>query len=104
MTDITPETFAKAPKLHPALATLPAYLKDPKNYDKVMKAILDAGATRHSHGEIADWAACAACQRKAWDRKEFMTKLGFKHAAQFKAWQQVHMAIKERVPLAKYNS
>jgi hypothetical protein len=102
MTDITPETFAK-PKPS-ILHGLPEYLKDPKNFEKIMKAILDAGATRHSHGEILDWAACKQCQQKLWDRKEFICRLGFRSPAQFLAWSKVHQTIKERVPLPKYNS
>ena len=86
------------------LAGLSEYLKDYKNYEKVMRAILEAGSTKHSHGEMVDWAACTACQQKLWDRKEFIKKLGFRSPAQFLAWSKTHRIINERVPLPKYNS
>ena len=103
--DIKPETFAKVDKatLHPMLATLPEFLKDPKNYRRVQMEILDAGASKHSHGEVVDWAGCAHCQSKQRDRLEMMRKLGFQSAAQYKAWQLTHEEIKKRMPLDKYN-
>lgn len=92
MSEITPTTFPTYVP-NPLLADLPAYLKDPENYDKVRLAILDAGATRHSHGDIAEWAACKTCQRKAWERKEMMKKLGFTSGAQYMAWHKVINAM-----------
>lgn len=103
MSDITPTTFSK-PKPHPLLASLPAYLKDHRNYDKIQKALLDAGATKHSHSEVIDWAGCFECQRAEWNRKEMMQQLGFRTAAHYMAWKKVHETIKERVPFPKYNS
>lgn len=102
MSDITPETFPKYTP-HPLLASLPPHLKDPKNYEKIQRLLLDAGATKHSHGEMVDWAGCNACQRKAWERKETMRKLGFESGTQYMMWKKVHETIKERFPLAKYN-
>lgn len=103
---MTKEEAKKLPKAkpHPLLAKLPDYLKDQNNYHKIQLAILEAGATKHSHGEVVDWAKCVYCQQRLWDRKEFMYKLGFKNAAQYKAWCAVHEEIKKRVSLPKYNS
>lgn len=100
--EITPKTFSKQ-KQHWLIASLPEYLKKPENYEKIQRAILDAGATRHSHAEVIDWAGCTHCQRKQLDRLLFMKKLGFVNAAQYKSWQRIHETIKERVPLPKYN-
>lgn len=104
MSEITKDTFPKADKtkLHPMLAKLPAYLKDPANYRKIQLALLDAGATKHSHAEIIDWSACVECQRKQHDRKEMMRKLGFTSGTQYMAWKQVHEKIKERNPLVDW--
>lgn len=102
---MTPEEAKELPnqkKLHPMLANLPAYLKDPANYDKIRLSILEAGATKHSHGEVGEWALCKHCQQKEWDRKEFMLKLGFKTGAQYKSWQRVHEEIIRRDPLVKW--
>ena len=101
---ITPDTFPRA-KLHPMLAMMPDYLKDPKNYEKIKKAILKAGQTKHSHGEVVDWAGCQTCQQKQMDRLLMMKKRGFQSAAQYKAWDKVHNKIAEfqKVALPKYN-
>jgi hypothetical protein len=71
------------------LQGLPDYLKDPANYMKIQKAILDAGATKHSHSEMILWAECKSCQKKQWDRKETMHHLGFKSGAQYLAWKKI---------------
>jgi hypothetical protein len=106
--DIKPDTFVdhKKGRINPALAVLPPFLKDPDNYEKIQRALLDAGATKHSHGEVVDWAGCKECQGKQIDRLNMMKKLGFTSAAQYKAWQKIHEQIKDlkRMPLEKYNS
>lgn len=102
-----PEEVKKLPKKlepHPMLKALPDYLKDSANYHKILKAILDVGATKHSHGEIGDWAKCQTCQSKEKDRLMFMRKLGFQSAAQFKAWQSVHEEIRRRDPLVDWKA
>jgi len=101
MNDITKETFPKAKKL---LGDFPEYLKDHDNYEKIERAILEAGSTPHSHAEIVDWAKCKRCQKAQWDRKEMMYKLGFKSAAHYMAWKKIHSTIQEKVILPKYNS
>ena len=92
--------------VHPMLAILPDYLKDHNNYEKIQRAILDAGATRHSHNEIVEWSACKHCQQKQHDRAEFIRKLGFTSGAQYMAWKKVQDQIgsMKRVRLGKYNS
>ena len=75
---------------------LPAYLKDPANYEKIQLALLNAGATKHSHADVESWAKCATCQRAEWNRKEMMLKLGFKSGKQYLAWKKIHDEIKSR--------
>lgn len=100
----TPKELPKAlPKPHPMLATLPAYLKDTKNYKAIQLAILDAGATKHSHSEIGEWATCTHCQQKEKDRLLMMKKLGFQSGAQYLAWKKVHEEIKKRNPLVNWD-
>lgn len=101
MTEDQAKQLPKA-KPHPLLAALPTYLKDPKNYEKVKKAILEAGATKHSHSEVVDWAGCEYCQKKQLNRLEMMKKLGFQSAAQYKAWEKIQHTIKERYPLVNW--
>lgn len=98
MSDIKPDTFPKA-KLHPLLAQLPDHLKDPANYEKVQKTILQSFMGKHSHGEVLEWATCKDCQKLFATRRTVLKKLGFKNAAQYMAWKKVHEVIRERVPL-----
>ena len=100
---ITPKTFPKY-RPNPLFAGMPDYLKDPDNYEKIQRALLDAGATRHSHAEVIDWAGCRECQKKQWARKEMMKKLGFQSGRQYLEWKKVHDTIKSRVQLPKYNT
>ena len=102
MTEITPKTFPKE-KPHPLVASLPKYLKDPANYEKIQKELLNAGASRHSHAEVVAWAACVECQGRQKDRADMMRELGFKSAAQYMAWQKIHTEIRNLMPLDKYN-
>lgn len=95
-TEITPDTF---PKYKPASADYPPHLKDPANYKKIRKAILDAGATPHSHSDMAVWAGCRKCQLAALNRTETMKHLGFKSGAHYLAWQRIHETIERRVPI-----
>ena len=96
--EITPKIFPKY-RPNPLVASLPAHLKDPKNYQKIQKALIQAGMSKHSHGEMVDWAACAHCQRKQHDRAEMMRKLGFTSGAQYMKWKQIHEQIVRRVQL-----
>lgn len=96
---MTDETEKPPKTIHPMLAKLPEYLKDPNNYDKIQRAILDAGATRHSHGEVGEWASCKSCKQKEIDRLMMMKKLGFESGTQYLMWKKVHEEIKRRDPL-----
>jgi radical SAM superfamily enzyme len=92
------------PKVHPMVGSLPNFLKDTKNYNKIQKAILDAGATKHSHAEVLDWAGCTHCQNKQKDRLQMMRKLGFQSAAQYMTWKKIHEEIKNRYPLVDWSN
>lgn len=93
MTDI-PDLPKSLP--NPLLDSLPDYLKDHANFDRIQKEILNAGASPHSHGEVLDWKACKKCQVANWNRKEFMQRIGFRTGAQYMEWKKVHNAI-ERI-------
>ena len=92
-----------APKTAKVFDGLPEYLKDPKNYMKVQRAILDTLAGKCSHGEVIEWAACPKCQRRFAERSQIIRKLGFRSMSQYMAWQKTHQEIKTRMPLDKYN-
>jgi hypothetical protein len=92
----------KSAKVH-VLDGLPEYLKDPKNYEKIQRDLLDTLASSHSHGEMIEWASCYHCQIKFAQHAEAVRLLGFRSPAQYFAWKKVHAQIKRRVPLAYYN-
>ena len=87
MTDIP--VLPKQLKPSPIFRGMPAWLKDPKNYDKVQEIIIESFAGKHSHGEVVEWAACPDCQRRFMNRADTLQKLGFTSPAQYMAWKQV---------------
>ena len=101
--------FPKLPKKLPAqtiLKSLPAYLKEPANYEKIQRAIYEAGASTCNHAEIAEWGKCKKCQLKAWNRKEMLYRLGFRSGTQYLMWKRTHERIRSlrRDRLPKYNT
>lgn len=84
---------------------LPEYLKDPKNYHKIQRTLVEALFSGHSHQEVIEWAECKKCQKKFAGKWDIIKKLGFTSIAQFKAWQLVHHRMQSilREPLSKYN-
>lgn len=89
-------------KVHPFLASLPAHLKDPKNFYKIQKFVLKSLAGKCNHGEVADWAKCKDCQKRFQDRRNVLKGLGFKHPAQYQLWKKVHEQIREKFPLVDW--
>lgn len=85
--DITPTTF-KPYQPNPIFNGMPAYLKDPANYEKIQKALYDAGGSTCSHSELIEWTACKKCQQKQWNRSEMMQKLGFTSGTQYILWKK----------------
>lgn len=97
-----PLTIGK--KLHPLLASLPDFLKDPANYEKIQMAVYKTFRTKHSHGDILEWSKCSECSGKMLKRRHLLKSLGFKHPAQYMAWQKVHTEIKKSYPLMDWKT
>lgn len=93
-------------RVNPLVASLPPHLKDPANYEKIRKVILQALAGGCSHGDMMEWAGCFKCQRRFQTRREVLKSLGFRNPAQYLAWQKIHEKILEiqKVKLTKYNA
>lgn len=87
----------------PTLAGLPEYLKDPKNYIKVQKALLETMSCSKSHSDPSEMFHCKQCTENMIKRRELMKKFGFKSPAQYLDWKKTHEEIKKRMPLDKYN-
>jgi len=88
MADPDPSSFPKYTP-NPYLASIPTFLKDPKNYKKVQKVIIEALASKHSHGEIVEWVKCAACQRRFHEKGDVLKKLGFQSPRHYLVWQKI---------------
>lgn len=89
-------------QMNPVLVGLPQYLKDPANYNKVQRVILETLAGRCSHGEVVEWAKCPKCQRRFAEKGLMLKKLGFSSSAQYLEWQKVHQEIKKKFPLVDW--
>jgi two-component SAPR family response regulator len=94
--DITPDTFPKY-QPNPLTVNLPDYVKDPANYEKIRKALLDCLATKHSHSDAEEWSKCTECMRQVEEHKLMMKKFGFTSPQQYKAWQKTHETIKKKL-------
>lgn len=97
---ITPKTFPKFTP-NPLSVGMPAYLKDPKNYKKIQKALLETLSGKHTHSEMQSWASCVTCQKKARDLKEMMKGIGFRNFNQYLYWKKTMDIIinKKRDPI-----
>lgn len=85
------------------LVGLPQYLKEPKNYLTVQKALLETLSCGKSHADPAEMLNCLKCGENMKKRRELMRKFGFKSPAQYMEWKKTHEEIKNRMPLDMYN-
>lgn len=90
------------PAKNPLLDSLPEFLKDPANYDKVQLQILESFRSNCGHSEVIEWASCKICSDKMLDRRRLLEKLGFKNPNQYYAWRKTHEKIKELYPLVDW--
>lgn len=88
MSDL-PKDIVIAKPNNPIFLGMPEYLKDPANYEKIQKTIIESFAGKHSHGEVVEWAACFACQKRFAERGHVIKKFGFRSPKQYMAWKKV---------------
>ena len=69
-------------------ANLSPFVKDPANYNKIQKILLNELAGPHTHSEMTNWANCRTCQDKSQERIMLMRKLGFTSAAIYLGWKK----------------
>lgn len=82
---------------------LPDWVKHPKNYEKIQRALLETLTCGKLHSDPAQSLHCAKCTQNMVERRKLMQKFGFKNAAQYMAWRKTHEEIKNKVPLEMYN-
>lgn len=95
--------IAFASKTNPLLDMLPEFVKDPRNYLKIQKALLETLSCSKSHSDALEMAKCKKCTVNMQTRRALMKKFGFINAAQYMAWRRAHEFIKQRMPLDMYN-
>lgn len=83
---------------------LPEYVKHPKNYMKIQKALLETLSCGKSHGDPSEMIHCKKCAVNMVERRRLMKRFGFTSSAQYMAWRKTHEEIKKHMPLDKYNS
>lgn len=105
MSDIPAIDFK--PKVHPLLADLPEYTKNPGNYMKIQRMLLETLACGTTHSDLHETALCPKCTDNMKERRKLMKKFGFTSSAQYMAWRAVMHKIESINPdwiLPKYNS
>jgi hypothetical protein len=76
-------------KQHPMLKGVPDDLKDMKKYKEVEKKLVSIMLTSHKHKLASAFAKCESCAGKMQERRDYITKLGFKDYAQFMLYRRV---------------
>ena len=103
MNGITPKTFPKY-KGSSIFKGLSDYVKNPANFDRIQKSLIQTLATNCSHSEVSDYAKCKKCTQKMLERRKLLKKYGFKNPAQYMAWRKTHEYIKEKYPLMDWKT
>lgn len=88
-------------KVNP-LDGLPEYLKDPKNYEKIQRSLLETLSCGKIHSDPSQSLTCSKCTENMMERRRLMEKFGFKDAAQYMAWRKTHEEIKNTFPPEMY--
>lgn len=84
------------------LAGLPDYVKDPKNYMKIEKALLETLSCGKAHSDPHQMAMCITCGDNMIKRRKLMAKFGFHSIEQYFAWRKTHAKIREMMPLVDW--
>ena len=92
------EQALKLPRFtpNPKLAGLSDYVKNPANFDKIQRILLDTLAGQHTHSEMVTWATCKTCQEKVAIHGALMRKLGFKSPAIYYSWKKIMEMILDK--------
>ena len=76
-------------KQHPMLKGIPDELKELKKYKEIEKKYATIMLTSHKHKLPSAFANCPDCSGKMQERRDYITKLGFKDYAQFLLYRRV---------------
>lgn len=93
-----------APVVNPHLASLPEFTRDPRNFHKIQKALLETLVCHTSHSEPLDVFKCKKCTKNMIERRKLMEKFGFKSPEQYMEWRREHEAVKRIMSKDAYDS
>lgn len=85
------EAKKKFPTYQPDPLTyhLPDAVKDPKNYFKIEKALLDTLKCKKDHSDPLEMAGCSTCTKNMLARRSLLKKFGFYSSAQYMRWKKI---------------
>lgn len=92
------------PSISPLIASLPPHLKDPANFERIQKEVLNTFISTCGHSDVLEWSSCKKCTEKMINRRLLLRKLGFKNPGQYMIWRKIHEEIKTRMPLVDWKS
>ena len=95
--------YAQKYKQVDPLAGLPAFVKEPKNYMKIEKALLETLSCGKSHSDPVEMMKCSTCTENMKKRRRLMKEFGFKSVEQYFAWRKVHAEIRKMMPLVDWD-
>lgn len=83
----------KKHKPNPLFKGMSAYLKDPKNYEKIEGELINILQSDHNHKTASSYVKCKECQSKREERKQRMKDVGFKSIQQYMEWKKIMTII-----------
>lgn len=90
--------------VNPRLASLPDFTRDPRNFYKIQKALLETLHCHTSHSDPAEVFKCKKCTENMMERRKLMEKFGFKSPDQYMEWRREHEAVKRVLTKDAYDS
>ncbi len=80
-------------KPNPIFKGLIPRLKDPKNFVKIEKELVDILKSDHKHKTVKTYVACVECQNKLQLKQQRMKTMGFTSYGQYIEWRKVMTII-----------
>lgn len=80
------------------LANLPEYVKHPKNYERIEKALLETLSCGKVHSDPLQMVDCMKCAENMRTRRELMKRFGFEDVKMYMSWRKRQQEIKNKLP------
>lgn len=90
------KTVRKNLKPNPIFKGMSEYLKDPANFEKVEKKLIEILKSDHTHKTASSYVKCKECNLKRIERQNKMKQEGFKNIKQYLEWKKIHTIIRDK--------